>query len=283
VILTEVRPPRSEAEWQTLQTAALERIARERQTYAERQRQMQLHALGRQIQDHGTRPQGSDGQLLPWPDGTEVPINPWTAYGGGASLILDAAHRRIWYIQNNGADGDNWSMNNIRTGGAGAIGWVVPWDNAMATQIRQWSAPTVQKSSRLIFPLTKGFLTTAYGEGRAPAKTPDAGKRWHQTARIDATTTEESVPTVRLNGFTPNVAWALLRRAGYRLAITDGRAMLPGQTTITVRENVITLQGRKAAAYAQWFQRQLRDMVDWAGQVDGKQDVSSIRSHGGQL
>ena len=28
----------------------------------------------------------------------------------------------IWIIENNGADGDNWSLNNVRTGGAGAIG-----------------------------------------------------------------------------------------------------------------------------------------------------------------
>jgi hypothetical protein len=31
----------------------------------------------------------------------------------------------VWYVQNNGADGDDWSANNVRTGGAGAIGWRV--------------------------------------------------------------------------------------------------------------------------------------------------------------
>lgn len=132
--------------------------------------------------------------------------------------------------------------------------------------------------------VAKGYLTTAYGEGRAPTKTPDAGKRLHQTAAIDATTSEESLPTIRLNGFTPNVIWALLRRAGYRLRITEGRAMLPGQTTVAVnRDGVTTLQGPKAAAYAAWFNTHLRDMVDWAGQIDGKQEVSSIRSHGGHF
>lgn len=136
----------------------------------------------------------------------------------------------------------------------------------------------------LPFTLHKGYFTTGYGEGRAPAKTPDAGKRQHQTAAINASTSEESLPTIRINGFTPNVIWALLRRAGYTLRITEGRAMLPGQTTIRVTsDGATTLQGPKASAYAAWFNRHLRDMVDWAGQIDGKQEVSSIRSHGGHL
>jgi hypothetical protein len=106
----------------------------------------------------------------------------------------------------------------------------------------------------------------------------------HQTAAIDASTSEESLPTIRLNGFTPNVIWALLRRTGYTLRITDGQAMLPGQTTVRVTsDGATTLQGPKAATYAAWFNRHLRDMVDWAGQIDGKQEVSSIRSHGGHF
>ncbi|NMP20756.1 hypothetical protein [Sulfobacillus harzensis] len=138
--------------------------------------------------------------------------------------------------------------------------------------------------SVLGFSIRKGYLTTAYGEGRAPKKTPDAGKARHQLASISGDTTEESLPTIRLNGFTPNVAWALLRRAGYILRITEGQAMLPGQTTIRVSsEGVITLQGPKAATYAEWFNAQLKNMVDWAGQIDGKQEVSSIRSHGGHF
>lgn len=42
-------------------------------------------------------------------------------YGGGTWFIIEKEH--IWFIKNNGADGDNWSYNNIKTGGAGAIGW----------------------------------------------------------------------------------------------------------------------------------------------------------------
>jgi hypothetical protein len=41
----------------------------------------------------------------------------------------------IWYIQNNGSDGDNWSSNNVRTGGAGAIGWHVPRTEGLVTAL----------------------------------------------------------------------------------------------------------------------------------------------------
>lgn len=141
-----------------------------------------------------------------------------------------------------------------------------------------------QVAKTLGFPVAKGYLTTAYGEGRAPTKTPDAGKRQHQTAAIDAATSEESLPTIRLNGFTPNTVWTLLRQAGYRLRITEGQAMLPGHTTVAVTPSgAVTITGAKAATYAQWLNGHLHDMVDWAGQIDGKQEVSSIRSHGGHF
>jgi hypothetical protein len=42
-------------------------------------------------------------------------------YGGGDWFIL--GDNEIWYVLNNGHDGDDWSMNNVRTGGAGAMGW----------------------------------------------------------------------------------------------------------------------------------------------------------------
>lgn len=45
-------------------------------------------------------------------------------YGGG--YILRDAGDEIWLIVNNGADGDNWAVNNIRTGGAGAYAFRIP-------------------------------------------------------------------------------------------------------------------------------------------------------------
>jgi len=43
----------------------------------------------------------------------------------------------IWFVRNNGADGDDWSINNVLTGGAGAIGWVVPYDKTLAEEIQR--------------------------------------------------------------------------------------------------------------------------------------------------
>ena len=64
----------------------------------------------------GTRPEGEQ------PDG-EVIWDTQNIYGGGDWFVASSDQKTIWYVRNNGADGDNWSHNNVRTGGAGAIGW----------------------------------------------------------------------------------------------------------------------------------------------------------------
>lgn len=55
-------------------------------------------------------------------DGEEVPFRHMNSviYGGGEWFIIQP--NAIWRVINNGADGDDWSLNNICTGGAGAIG-----------------------------------------------------------------------------------------------------------------------------------------------------------------
>lgn len=50
----------------------------------------------------------------------ERPGKGFNIYGGGTQYIITAEY--IWHVKNNGMDGDDWSINNIRTGGAGAIG-----------------------------------------------------------------------------------------------------------------------------------------------------------------
>lgn len=47
-------------------------------------------------------------------------------YGGGRWFVIEGDY--IWAVRNNGADGDDWSHNNIHTGGAGAIGRRMPID-----------------------------------------------------------------------------------------------------------------------------------------------------------
>jgi hypothetical protein len=44
--------------------------------------------------------------------------------------------RSIWYVVNNGHDGDDWSANNVRTGGAGAVGWRLPWSAELEASVR---------------------------------------------------------------------------------------------------------------------------------------------------
>lgn len=63
-------------------------------------------------------------------------------YGGGDWFVVGDDY--IWYVQNNGMDGDDWSRNNVSTGGAGAIGWRVPYDEELAAEIR--SLQPVRKS-----------------------------------------------------------------------------------------------------------------------------------------
>jgi hypothetical protein len=59
-------------------------------------------------------------------------------YGGGSWWAI--TDDSIWYVQNNGADGDNWSGNNVRTGGAGARGWRYPRTAEMEAQLRRIAA-----------------------------------------------------------------------------------------------------------------------------------------------
>lgn len=47
-------------------------------------------------------------------------------YGGGTWVVVEPDEKHFWYVQNNGRDGADWSLNNVDTGGAGAIGWRVP-------------------------------------------------------------------------------------------------------------------------------------------------------------
>jgi hypothetical protein len=56
-------------------------------------------------------------------------------YGGGDWFVLGPEY--LWYVQNNGMDGDNWSYNNVRTGGAGGIGHRVSATSPLAAELHQ--------------------------------------------------------------------------------------------------------------------------------------------------
>lgn len=62
-------------------------------------------------------------------------------YGGGHWFVVEPAtttrSRAIWYVRNNGRDGDDWSVNNIITGGAGGIGRWVRWSTEIEAAVRR--------------------------------------------------------------------------------------------------------------------------------------------------
>ena len=75
----------------------------------------ELNAIAKDIQNLGEKPEGQNR-----PEG-EIVVNTRDAYGSGDWFVL--GEKYTWYVRNNGMDGDNWSANNVQTGGAGAIGW----------------------------------------------------------------------------------------------------------------------------------------------------------------
>jgi len=54
--------------------------------------------------------------------------------GGGDWFVVGP--KFIWYVRNNGMDGDDWSANNVKTGGAGARGWRIPHTADLAEEIQ---------------------------------------------------------------------------------------------------------------------------------------------------
>jgi hypothetical protein len=61
------------------------------------------------------------------PAGEEIYIDKHSiGYGGGTWVVIEPGENYFWYVKNNGADGDDWSRNNVMTGGAGAIGYRLP-------------------------------------------------------------------------------------------------------------------------------------------------------------
>lgn len=88
----------------------------------------ELGAIMREIQDRGVLPERAE------PAG-DVVLDTFNIHGGGERIII--GNDKVWYVRNNGMDGDDWSRNNVRTGGAGAIGWYVPKTPDIEQRIRR--------------------------------------------------------------------------------------------------------------------------------------------------
>lgn len=99
-----------------------------------RQAVNELNQIAHRIASEGEYPDPSSPVRIEgeWRDHPRNPIN---IYGGGEAFARTQAH--IYFVRNNGADGDSWANNNIRTGGAGAMGWRVPLDEALWAEIEQ--------------------------------------------------------------------------------------------------------------------------------------------------
>jgi|GEM_PF-6253941 len=77
----------------------------------------------------------SQGQIKLEGEVIENPFVPRTIFGTGEWFVIDKDW--IWYVRNNGMDGDDWSRNNVYTGGAGAIGVRIKYEEEIAEKIRK--------------------------------------------------------------------------------------------------------------------------------------------------
>ena len=91
-----------------------------------------LRAIGLKISDVGEYPKGKHS-----PEGVEYDISlsdTARLYGGGEWFVVGSDY--IWYVVNNGHDGDYWACNNVLTGGAGAVGCRIDFDQEVADEIK---------------------------------------------------------------------------------------------------------------------------------------------------
>jgi len=101
---------------------------------AEKDMQGAIVELEKLAWSSGKHQYGSNDQPLPFPDGKVIFKDERGMLYGSGRWIVKAADGTIWFIRNNGADGDDWSQNNIKTGGAGAVGWELK-NNAEAERL----------------------------------------------------------------------------------------------------------------------------------------------------
>jgi hypothetical protein len=122
--------------WATCRPAtpeeAASKIAAREAAIARASARQDLEQIEREIEAQGNRP---DGPVAPEGERIEIAGRGQDIYGGGSWLVVGDEH--IWYVRNNGADGDNWANNNILTCGAGAIGWRVPATAELAARIKR--------------------------------------------------------------------------------------------------------------------------------------------------
>lgn len=88
-----------------------------------------LDRIKQEIQKRGERSEG-----LNIVEGKRM-FDTQNIHGGGDWLVI--TEKDVWYIQNNGRDGDDWSRNNVKTVGAGAIGWRVDFKEEIINELKE--------------------------------------------------------------------------------------------------------------------------------------------------
>jgi len=102
-----------------------ERTERQEKMKVKQEKIQKAKSLASEIKDTSEIFRSADGELYePVGETIEDPNSPQTIYGGGHWWVVE--ENRILSIHNNGHDGDDWSVNTIRTGGAGAWAHIIP-------------------------------------------------------------------------------------------------------------------------------------------------------------
>lgn len=94
-----------------------------------RKAKLRLEEIKNTIMKTGEYPKGNN-----FIEGQKI-LDTQDIYGGGDWFVITKDH--IWYVKNNGMDGDDWSRNNVRTVGAGAIGWKIPIDEKLVSELNE--------------------------------------------------------------------------------------------------------------------------------------------------
>jgi hypothetical protein len=119
-------------------------LAEEQSAQAKLSSSRELDDIHADIIENGEEFWGDEGgQLALEGEYLDLPHNPKTSDGGGAWFVRDDLF--IWAVKNNGRENDFWAINNIRTGGHGAVGRRVPFDEALWNQIK--SAHSIYQSN----------------------------------------------------------------------------------------------------------------------------------------
>ncbi|MBD3195329.1 MAG: hypothetical protein GF317_09755 [Candidatus Lokiarchaeota archaeon] len=110
--------------------------------------------IGKYIKENGEKP---DRWVSPEGEEIETPStrdSTTRIYGGGEWFVI--SNKYIWFVKNNGADGDLWTVNNVSTGGAGAIGFRIPKCNYITDKIKLTTKEVEELSEAdLIFEIEK--------------------------------------------------------------------------------------------------------------------------------